>query len=54
VNTYHWFSPFHSEQLAGAWKILWGKFPGFHEHLLSLSNQPIPRRAIIKQVILDL
>ncbi|KAJ7861109.1 hypothetical protein B0H14DRAFT_3445632 [Mycena olivaceomarginata] len=42
------------EQLAGAWKILWGKFPGFHEHLLSLSNQPVPRRAIIKQVILDL
>ncbi|KAJ7871994.1 hypothetical protein B0H14DRAFT_3860517 [Mycena olivaceomarginata] len=38
------------EQLAGAWKILWGKFPGFHEHLLSLSNQPVPRRAIIKQL----
>ncbi|KAF8160350.1 hypothetical protein K438DRAFT_1985779 [Mycena galopus ATCC 62051] len=34
------------KHLDEAWKILWGKFPGFHELLLVLSNQPATRRAL--------
>ncbi|KAJ6474793.1 hypothetical protein C8R45DRAFT_1159929 [Mycena sanguinolenta] len=30
------------------WKILWGKFPGFHEYLLSQSTEPTIIRAMTK------
>ncbi|KAJ7657071.1 hypothetical protein B0H17DRAFT_1213601 [Mycena rosella] len=36
-------------KLNEAWGILWRKFPGFHELLLSLTNQPVVRRAIERQ-----
>ncbi|KAJ7149299.1 hypothetical protein C8R43DRAFT_952129 [Mycena crocata] len=37
-------------RLVEAWTILWKRFPGFHAYLLSLSNKPIVRRAIIRQM----
>ncbi|KAJ7645361.1 hypothetical protein B0H17DRAFT_1148441 [Mycena rosella] len=37
-------------KLNEAWGILWRKFPGFHEFLLSLTNQPVVRRAIERQL----
>ncbi|KAJ7673063.1 hypothetical protein DFH06DRAFT_1467471 [Mycena polygramma] len=36
-------------RLADAWKILWQKFPGYHEYLLGLSTEPIILRATIQQ-----
>ncbi|KAJ7104786.1 hypothetical protein C8R44DRAFT_807885 [Mycena epipterygia] len=38
------------ERLATAWKILWQKFPGFHEYLLSLSTEPVILRAVVAQI----
>ncbi|KAJ7176288.1 hypothetical protein C8R43DRAFT_1197913 [Mycena crocata] len=38
-------------RLIEAWTILWKRFPGFHAYLLSLSNKPIVRRAIIRQIV---
>ncbi|KAJ7458564.1 hypothetical protein FB451DRAFT_1563919 [Mycena latifolia] len=37
-------------KLDESWKILWKKFPGFHEYLLKLTNQPEIRRGVIKQL----
>ncbi|KAJ7679630.1 hypothetical protein B0H17DRAFT_1077831 [Mycena rosella] len=42
------------ERLAEAWTILWKKFPGFHEYLLSISNKPVERRAIEKQLTIGM
>ncbi|KAJ7725010.1 hypothetical protein DFH07DRAFT_971031 [Mycena maculata] len=42
------------EHLEEAWKILWSKFPRFHEYLLSLSKELTTRRAIIKQMTIGL
>ncbi|KAK7054047.1 hypothetical protein R3P38DRAFT_2854215 [Favolaschia claudopus] len=44
----------HDERLEGAWKILCGKFPGFHEYLLELSRDPTTRRAVVKQMTLGM
>ncbi|KAJ7815854.1 hypothetical protein B0H14DRAFT_3744970 [Mycena olivaceomarginata] len=40
-------------RLEEGWKILCGKFPGFHQYLLELSKEPTTRRAIVKQMSLD-
>ncbi|KAJ7459232.1 hypothetical protein FB451DRAFT_1405876 [Mycena latifolia] len=37
-------------RLAEEYKILWEKFPGFHTFLLSITNQPVVRRAIERQL----
>ncbi|KAJ6506492.1 hypothetical protein C8R45DRAFT_508297 [Mycena sanguinolenta] len=37
-------------RLDEAWKILWGKFPGFHEYLLSQSTEPTIIRATTQQM----
>ncbi|KAJ7349783.1 hypothetical protein DFH08DRAFT_958744 [Mycena albidolilacea] len=38
------------ERLAEAYLILWQKFPGFREFLLKLTNKPIVRRAVERQI----
>ncbi|KAF7359979.1 hypothetical protein MVEN_00724800 [Mycena venus] len=42
--------PEHDAALAEAYLILWQKFPGFREFLLKLTNQPIVRRAVERQM----
>ncbi|KAF8146801.1 hypothetical protein K438DRAFT_1780543 [Mycena galopus ATCC 62051] len=37
-------------RLAEAYSILWKQFPGFHEFLLKLTNKPVLRRAVEKQI----
>ncbi|KAJ7845244.1 hypothetical protein B0H14DRAFT_3455111 [Mycena olivaceomarginata] len=41
-------------RLEEGWKILCGKFPGFHQYLLELSKEPTTRRAIVKQMSLGM
>ncbi|KAJ7649428.1 hypothetical protein DFH06DRAFT_553829 [Mycena polygramma] len=38
------------ERLAQSYKILWQKFPGFHEFLLKLTNRPDERRAVERHI----
>ncbi|KAJ6608889.1 hypothetical protein B0H10DRAFT_2226386 [Mycena sp. CBHHK59/15] len=37
------------EKLFESWKIMWSKFPGFHEYMLKLSSEPVVRRTLCKQ-----